>query len=143
MESDDITDAAQILAPARAVTSDVTEKIKAARITTPDPADPQESQHYHPLRTAARTKSRHALSRAQSATSTKSIGRMRSNNGHGCAELDDSADEAEAPGRVDSPSKDPFEVSWDNDNDPFCPRSMSLLHKWTIVLIVGLGSLCV
>jgi hypothetical protein len=143
MESDDITDAAQTLAPARAVTSDVTEKIEASRITTPDPADPQESQHYQPLRTVAGTKSRHALSRAQSATSTKSIGRMRSNNGHGCAELDDSADEAEAPGRVNSPSKDPFEVSWDNDNDPFCPRSMSLLHKWTIVLIVGLGSLCV
>lgn len=75
--------------------------------------------------------------------SDATVTRMRSNNGHGCAELDDSADEAEAVGRVHGPVKDPFEVSWDGDNDPFCPRSMSKLHKWTIVLIVGLGSLCV
>ncbi|KAI4599313.1 hypothetical protein KJ359_002272 [Pestalotiopsis sp. 9143b] len=42
--------------------------------------------------------------------SDATVTRMRSNNGHGCAELDDSADEAEAVSRVDGPVKDPFEA---------------------------------
>ncbi|KAI1278681.1 major facilitator superfamily domain-containing protein [Xylaria sp. FL0933] len=60
------------------------------------------------------------------------FGPVRSQNGHGCADL---------------PSKegngDPFEVSFDGDGDPMCPRSMSLAHKWFLVCLVGLGSLCV
>ncbi|ETS82306.1 hypothetical protein PFICI_07308 [Pestalotiopsis fici W106-1] len=142
MEPSDITGASR--ASAQAATSDLIEKIDISQDAVADPADDQdESCHYQPLRIMAEARSRNTLSRAQSATSTKSIGRLRSNNGHGCAELDDSADETEALDRVDGSSKDPFEVSWDGDNDPFCPRSMSLLHKWTIVLIVGFGSLCV
>jgi len=36
-----------------------------------------------------------------------------------------------------------FEVSWDDDKDPLCPRSMSTLRKWMIVSIACMGSLCV
>lgn len=36
-----------------------------------------------------------------------------------------------------------FEVSWDGDKDPLCPRSMSTLRKWMIVSIACMGSLCV
>ncbi|KAI1348594.1 major facilitator superfamily domain-containing protein [Xylaria sp. FL0043] len=63
---------------------------------------------------------------------TIEFGPVRSQNGHGCA---------------DFPSKerngDPFEVSFVGDDDPMCPRSMSLAHKWFLVCLVGLGSLCV
>lgn len=93
--------------------------------------------HYEPMQTTGIRDNSRPLSKARSATSG-SIGYVRSNNGHGCADLDNSADEAN--GTVE---KDPFEVAWDSDNDPLCPRSMSLIHKWTIVLIVGMGSLCV
>ncbi|KAB8255474.1 major facilitator superfamily domain-containing protein [Aspergillus pseudonomiae] len=37
----------------------------------------------------------------------------------------------------------PFEVSFDSDQDPMCPRSMSSARKWVIVLIVCTGTLCV
>lgn len=36
-----------------------------------------------------------------------------------------------------------FEVAWDGDKDPLCPRSMSTLRKWMIVSIACMGSLCV
>ncbi|RYP12107.1 hypothetical protein DL765_007476 [Monosporascus sp. GIB2] len=39
--------------------------------------------------------------------------------------------------------KDAFEVSWDGDDDPMCPRSLPLFRKWTMVVIVGMGSFCV
>lgn len=38
---------------------------------------------------------------------------------------------------------DLFEVSFNGDQDPMCPRSMSLVRKWIIVIIVCMGSLCV
>ncbi|KAK9779032.1 putative Major facilitator superfamily domain-containing protein [Seiridium cardinale] len=105
--------------------------------------EPDIDGHYEPQQTGARSTPR-PLSRAQSANSTStSVRRFRSNNGHGCAELDDSTDEAKPVGGTGGVEKDPFEVSWENDRDPLCPRSMSLLHKWAIVLIVGMGSLCV
>ncbi|KAK6083201.1 major facilitator superfamily transporter [Seiridium cupressi] len=107
--------------------------------------EPEIDGHYEPLRTGARSTPR-PVSRAQSANSTStstSVRRFRSNNGHGCAELDDSTDEAKPVGGSGGVEKDPFEVSWESDRDPLCPRSMSLLHKWAIVLIVGMGSLCV
>lgn len=96
---------------------------------------------YESIQTRARNTPR-SLSRTQSATSI-SVRRMRSNNGHGCAELDHSTDEGDIAGGAASTEKDPFEVAWDSDNDPLCPRSMSPLHKWVIVFIVGMGSLCV
>ncbi|KAB8222991.1 major facilitator superfamily domain-containing protein [Aspergillus novoparasiticus] len=37
----------------------------------------------------------------------------------------------------------PYEVSFDGDQDPMCPRSMSSVRKWVIVLIVCTGTLCV
>jgi hypothetical protein len=72
-----------------------------------------------------------------------SIGRVRSNNGHGCADLGDRTDSSDAAAQDIATEKSPFEVNWDNDQDPLCPRSMSRLHKWIIVVIVAAGSLCV
>ncbi|TRX92787.1 hypothetical protein FHL15_006193 [Xylaria flabelliformis] len=67
---------------------------------------------------------------------TIELGHTRSQNGHGCADLSDK-DEKEKNG------SDPFEVSFDGDDDPMCPRSMNIARKWVLVCIVGLGSLCV
>ncbi|GAP92182.2 putative drug proton antiporter yhk8 [Rosellinia necatrix] len=64
---------------------------------------------------------------------TAELGLVRSQNGHGCADLPDKAES----------EHDPFEVSFDGDGDPMCPRSMPLARKWLLVCIVGLGSLCV
>lgn len=58
---------------------------------------------------------------------------VRSQNGHGCAELSEKNESAD----------DPFEVSFAGDDDPMCPRSMNLARKWLLVCIVGLGSLWV
>lgn len=38
---------------------------------------------------------------------------------------------------------EPYLVSFDGDADPENPRSMSLLRRWTIVLICAASSLCV
>ncbi|KAI1636614.1 major facilitator superfamily transporter [Biscogniauxia mediterranea] len=70
--------------------------------------------------------------------------RVRSQNGHGCADLDagsgtDDTNSPIPPGTV----KDVFEVGWDGDDDPRCPRSISLVRKWLMVIIIGMGSLCV
>lgn len=34
-------------------------------------------------------------------------------------------------------------VDWDGDNDPLNPRSMSVLRKWLILIVVADGSLLV
>ncbi|KAI5864176.1 MFS general substrate transporter [Durotheca rogersii] len=84
--------------------------------------------------------SRSSVYRARST----SIARTRSNNGHGVADLeeDPSADDTLAPNRPDG-EKDPFEVAWDGDDDPLCPRSMSKPRRWMAVIVVGMGSFCV
>lgn len=74
---------------------------------------------------------------------SSSIARVRSNNGYGCAEDgDESTDDTVTP---DQPQveKDPFEVAWEGDHDPLCPKSMSIVRKWLVVITVGMGSLCV
>lgn len=38
---------------------------------------------------------------------------------------------------------DPYEVSFDGDQDPMCPRRMPLAQKWLIVVIICTGTLCV
>ncbi|KAI3317639.1 MFS general substrate transporter [Xylariaceae sp. AK1471] len=65
---------------------------------------------------------------------TIELGPARSQNGHGCADLQD---------KHENDQGDPFEVSFDGDDDPMCPRSMSAVHRWLLVCFVGLGSLCV
>ncbi|ETS82813.1 hypothetical protein PFICI_04689 [Pestalotiopsis fici W106-1] len=77
-----------------------------------------------------------------SQASLRAMRRIRSNNGHGCADLHHDADETEADG-AEKTDTERFLVRWDGDKDPFCPRSRSLLHRWIIVIIVGMGSLCV
>jgi hypothetical protein len=56
------------------------------------------------------------------------------------ANLSDQTTEA---GNLDDTAAESFEVSWDGDKDPMCPRSMSRVRKWFIVSIACMGSLCV
>jgi hypothetical protein len=39
--------------------------------------------------------------------------------------------------------EEPYLVAFDGDADPECPRSMSTLRRWMIVLICASSSLCV
>lgn len=75
--------------------------------------------------------------------SSSSLARIRSNNGHGVGD-DDDTDDTAMPDEQEGAAreKNPFEVAFEGDHDPYCPRSMSFMHKWVIVMIVGLGSLC-
>lgn len=41
------------------------------------------------------------------------------------------------------PNENDFLVQWDGNDDPLNPRSLPLLRKWLIVVIVALGSLLV
>ncbi|KAH8202443.1 hypothetical protein TruAng_003428 [Truncatella angustata] len=81
--------------------------------------------HYEPRQTGVRNTTC-PRSRSQSAAST-SIRRMRSNNGHGCADLEDSNDEAGVAAGNGVGEKDNFEVAWDGDDDPMCPRRPLLM----------------
>jgi hypothetical protein len=81
-------------------------------------------------------------SRSSRPSSIRSLSRSRSHNGYGCDETDEPDEEA-LEGQ--SPKeKDPWEVGWEGgDADPMNPRSMSLIKKWAVVLIVSMSSLCV
>jgi hypothetical protein len=61
-------------------------------------------------------------------------------DGQNAANLSDQTTEA---GNLDDTAAESFEVSWDGDKDPMCPRSMSRVRKWFIVSIACMGSLCV
>ncbi|KAH9886328.1 major facilitator superfamily domain-containing protein [Xylariomycetidae sp. FL2044] len=72
------------------------------------------------------------------------LGRVRSLNRPVCADLEEELRGDNAlPGTQSNIEQDPFEVQWDGDDDPLSPRSMPLARKWLIVIIVGMGSLCV
>ncbi|KAK8129275.1 major facilitator superfamily transporter [Apiospora kogelbergensis] len=73
--------------------------------------------------------------------SSSSLARVRSNNGHGVGDDTDDADVPDEHAGVPR-EKDSYEVVFEGDHDPYCPRNMSLIHKWVIVIIVGMGSLC-
>jgi hypothetical protein len=102
-----------------------------------DAAESVEERRFQPLQGGTRP---NALTRPASGTSlhsrspstSASVRRMRSQNGHGCADDSD-----------DAPACTGFEVVWESDQDPMCPRSMSHLHKWVLVVIVSMGGLCV
>lgn len=105
-----------------------------------------------PTRASATGTTSRPIGRTQSGRSTRSITRVRSNNGYGCDELDESSDEtakedsdAGAQGRPPQHlEKDPFEVGFDGgDDDPWCPRSMNTGRKWMIVALTSFGSFCV
>jgi multidrug resistance protein len=95
-------------------------------------------------------KSSKFISRPNSArnSSQRSMSRTRSQNGYGCDDnLEDTEEDVnggtEAQNRTNT-DKDPFEVHWDDgDNDPMNPRSLTLVRKWIVVIIVSLSSLCV
>ncbi|RYP88218.1 hypothetical protein DL769_000316 [Monosporascus sp. CRB-8-3] len=91
----------------------------------------EQEPHYEPIHHGARGD-------AQEPTRTSS------RNGHGCADLEESGEPEDMPSQ-DRPEleKDPFEVAWDGDDDPMCPRSLPLFRKWAMVVIIGMGSFCV
>lgn len=55
----------------------------------------------------------------------------------------DDAEKYSAPPAWPPTDQDPFEVSFDGIDDQFCPHSMSLLRKWTIVTILCNVTICV
>ncbi|RYP39070.1 hypothetical protein DL767_002333 [Monosporascus sp. MG133] len=112
----------------------------------------EQEPHYEPIHHGARadaqeptrTSSKVSAARRPSLSTLSSVARVRSQNGHGCDDLEESGGPEDMPSR-DRPEleKDSFEVSWDGDDDPMCPRSLPLFRKWAMVVIVGMGSFCV
>ncbi|KAI1388399.1 putative bicyclomycin resistance protein [Hypoxylon trugodes] len=87
---------------------------------------------------------RSLAARSLSQIRSSSITRIRSNNGHGVADLEDgdATDDTLTPAQPQT-EKDPFEVAWDGDDDLMNPRSMNIIRKWLVVITVCMGSLCV
>jgi hypothetical protein len=84
----------------------------------------------------------HSANLSRSNSATRSISRVRSQNGYSCNE-DESTSLDEQPQALE-PEKDPFEVGFENgDADAMCPRSMAKPRKWIIVVIVAMASFCV
>jgi hypothetical protein len=102
---------------------------------------PNEDVGFEPIRGTSMP--RRPLSRRTSRSRSRSVSRVRSQNGYSCDE--DSEDTAAPPESEQEPAeKDPFEVGWDGgDNDPMCPRRFGHARKWLIVCIVSFASLCV
>lgn len=98
-------------------------------------------QPFEPVRTGAGDPPR----RTSSASSeSRSITRIRSQNGYGVADEADELEGVGVPGTGVQAEKDPFEVGWEGgDSDPLCPRSFSKVRKWIIVFIVAFASFCV
>ncbi|KAK7747526.1 hypothetical protein SLS53_001781 [Cytospora paraplurivora] len=108
---------------------------------------------YEPVRLATaapatRTTSRpNSIGRTQSGRSISSLSRVRSTNGYGVDDLDESAEEA---ANEQPREKDPFEVSFDTSpdgsgfvDDPWYPRNMHVARKWMIVGLTSFGSFAV
>lgn len=101
--------------------------------------------------TAGRATGRSAVRTRSSGASTRSLSRMRSNNGYGCDDLDEPGSEEDSGGddpekgeAAQAREKDPFEVGFEGGNaDPWCPRSMATGRKWAIVGLTSMGSFCV
>ncbi|KUI53069.1 putative drug/proton antiporter YHK8 [Cytospora mali] len=103
-----------------------------------------ESIRPHTGASATRTTSR-PIGRTQSGRSMRSISHVRSHNGYGCDDLDESSDETANDVEAQPREKDPFEVGFDGGgpDDPWYPRNMSTMRKWMIVALTSLGSFCV
>ncbi|RDW85507.1 MFS general substrate transporter-40 [Coleophoma crateriformis] len=104
-------------------------------------------KEFAPISSRPQSRSRpNSLGRVQTGRSGRSLSHIRSTNGYGCDEGDNSGSEDAADVEADAArvEKDPFDVRWDGgDNDPMNPRSMHHLRKWVVVIIVSLSSLCV
>ena|SRR5947207_7917968 len=64
-------------------------------------------------------------------------------DGHGFVAVTHDDGEREATSSDGEGEEDEFEVYWDGDDDPLCPRNKKKWKKWAIVLIVSASSLCV
>lgn len=78
--------------------------------------------------------------------SLRSVSRIRSNNGYGCDDGEESLDDGTG-GDVEAGAveKDPFEVRWEEgvESDAMSPRTMAFARKWLVVIVVSMSSLCV
>jgi hypothetical protein len=80
---------------------------------------------------------------SQQSSASRSITRVRSQNGYGVSD-DTSEKDEPAPNSPGNDEDDPFLVGWDGgDSDPLCPRSFNVARKWLIVSIVSSASFCV
>jgi hypothetical protein len=108
-----------------------------------------ETKEFAPISArASRANSRNNSRARNESRSIRSLSRIRSNNGYGCDEGDESTEEEGSGGDVEAGrvpvEKDPYEVRWEGgDSDPLNPRSMTMARKWLVVIIVSLSSLCV
>lgn len=105
---------------------------------------PYEERTFEAVRTGRSQATSAPLSRV---ATSRSLSRLRSQNGYSVDDASDSSDEDAAatdPEAAGLREKDPFDVGWDNgDADPMNPRSFHVARKWTIVLIVSFASFCV
>ena len=116
------------------------EKVLEKGIDNDGETDTAVDEAYEPIRSATASRIRLPRSRSHS-RSVRSLDRMRSNNGYGVDDLDETSDDVEGQPNED---KDPFEVTWEGgDQDPLCPRGMALWRKWLIVCTTSFGSFCV
>ena len=96
-----------------------------------EPLSPRPSTHHrqhHDPESLRRTESHHSRAGADGYTWHDGDGGNSSGAG---------AEAAPAVG------EEPYLVAFDGDADPECPRSMSTLRRWAIVLICASSSLCV
>ncbi|QDS71980.1 hypothetical protein FKW77_001423 [Venturia effusa] len=94
-----------------------------------------------PIRSRARARHR-SHSRSQTLKTERSYG---GEDGYSCNH-EGHAEEGRGDGEEETEeSKDRkrWEVTWDGENDPMNPRSMSVARKWAIVLILASSALCV
>ena len=77
----------------------------------------------------------------------KLLCKFQSNNSYQCGKFPPSysRDDPEACNGVvvEAAENSSYDVSFDGDKDPMNPRSMPFAHKWAIVIIVCMGTLCV
>jgi hypothetical protein len=67
----------------------------------------------------------------------------RTESHHSRAGADGYTWRGDGPGARAAVVEEPYLVAFDGDADPECPRSMSTLRRWMIVLICASSSLCV
>ena len=73
-------------------------------------------------------------------TRTRSV----ATDGYSCADLDgDQLDDNEDVESARENDTNAFEVRWDSEDDPLCPRNFHLARKWLIVLLACSTAFCV
>ncbi|KAK5661949.1 hypothetical protein OQA88_10059 [Cercophora sp. LCS_1] len=105
--------------------------------TSPNSSSSDQNSIFEPIRAASNRRA------SRETTRTGSLRRELSNNGYGCDDLIDDAENPSSEAPEPMPEKDPYEVTWDGELDPCNPRNMPKWKKWTIIGITSFGSFCV